>query len=577
MSTPDEEPRIVAGRYRLRSVLGSGAMGTVWAAYDEFLQRMVAVKEVRLPPGVAASQADELRERTLREARAIAVLSHPNVIILHDVAREDGDPFVVMELLPSHSLAELLRDHGPLDVEQAAAMADAVAAALEAAHAAGITHRDVKPGNVLISNDGRIKLTDFGIARNVSEATMTRTGMMLGSPAYIAPEVASGRAVTPSADLWGLGATLFAAVEGSPPYDADGDPLETVGKVVHGEVPKPSPGPLSKIIEGLMAKEPRDRISLAEARHRLYPLYTKAAHALFPPELFASPAGQKASDRPDVTDTQVIPAPKAPSPAASSNGGAEKSTELAADPGPLPFMTADRPTVVPQPIQQAQPRRPLASVAITVTAVVLFLVATAGGFVAARTIGGEQISPPPKVDTTLPVAAPPVQLEQRKGETTTLRGQKGSEFTVLLPREWAQFTTQQEGDGLPPSSLIQFVSPRGDQVFSAERFPDYFPKGSIERYLKVLPSNKDFKLVNPPEPLSGQEGLAFTYRTVEWGSGGRGAKPTGQASIGRTTFAQAFRHGTSLWVVSVTVPTTQEAPDGADLSARILPSFTIAD
>lgn len=193
MSTSDEEPRIVAGRYRLRSVLGSGAMGTVWAAYDEFLQRMVAVKEVRLPPGVAASQADELRERTLREARAIAVLSHPNVIILHDVAREDGDPFVVMELLPSHSLAELLRDHGPLDVEQAAAMADAVAAALEAAHAAGITHRDVKPGNVLISSDGRIKLTDFGIARNVSEATMTRTGMMLGSPAYIAPEVASGR------------------------------------------------------------------------------------------------------------------------------------------------------------------------------------------------------------------------------------------------------------------------------------------------------------------------------------------------------------------------------------------------
>ncbi|WP_215547715.1 serine/threonine-protein kinase [Amycolatopsis sp. CA-230715] len=576
MSTSDEEPRIVAGRYRLRSVLGSGAMGTVWAAYDEFLQRMVAVKEVRLPPGVAASQADELRERTLREARAIAVLSHPNVIILHDVAREDGDPFVVMELLPSHSLAELLRDHGPLDVEQAAAMADAVAAALEAAHAAGITHRDVKPGNVLISSDGRIKLTDFGIARNVSEATMTRTGMMLGSPAYIAPEVASGRGVTPSADLWGLGATLFAAVEGAPPYDADGDPLETVGKVVHGEVPKPAPGPLSQIIEGLMAKEPRDRISLAEARRRLYPLYTKAAHALFPPELFASPAGHKSGDRPDVTDTQVIPAPKAPSPAAA--GDAEKSTELAADPGPLPFMTADRPTVVPQPIQQAQPRRPLVSVALTVTAIVLFLAATAGGFVAARTIGGESITPPPKVDTTLPVSAPPPQLELRKGETTTLKGQKGSGFTVALPREWVQFTTQQEGEGLPPSSLIQFVSPRGDQVFSAERFPDYFPKGTVEKYLNTLRSKEEFVLPTEPEPLSGQDGLAFTYRTVERGNpSARGSKPTGQASIGRTTFAQAYRHGTSLWVVSVTVPTTQESPDGADLSTRILPSFTISN
>jgi serine/threonine protein kinase len=170
-------------------------MGTVWSAYDEFLHRPVAVKEVLLPPGVPASQADELRERTLREARAIAVLSHPNVIILHDVARENGEPFVVMELLPSRSLAHLLRDHGPLSVEQAAAVGNAVAAALEAAHAAGITHRDVKPGNVLVAADGRIKLTDFGIARNVSEATMTRTGMMLGSPAYIAPEVASGGAV----------------------------------------------------------------------------------------------------------------------------------------------------------------------------------------------------------------------------------------------------------------------------------------------------------------------------------------------------------------------------------------------
>src|SRR5439155_283454 len=118
VSTASEESRVVAGRYRLRSVLGRGSMGTVWSAYDEFLRRPVAVKEILLPPGVTSAQADELRERTLREAREIAVLSHPNVIVLHDVAREDGDPFVVMELLASHSLAELLRDHGPLSVEQ---------------------------------------------------------------------------------------------------------------------------------------------------------------------------------------------------------------------------------------------------------------------------------------------------------------------------------------------------------------------------------------------------------------------------------------------------------------------------
>ncbi|TVT48578.1 serine/threonine protein kinase, partial [Amycolatopsis rhizosphaerae] len=286
MATASEEPRVVAGRYRLRSVLGSGSMGTVWSAYDEFLRRPVAVKEIRLPPGVTAGQADELRERTLREARAIAVLSHPNVIVLHDVARQDGEPYVVMELLPSHSLAELLKAHGPLSTEQAAAVGDAVAAALEAAHEAGITHRDVKPGNVLVAEDGRIKLTDFGIARNVSEATMTRTGMTLGSPAYIAPEVASGKAVTPAADLWGLGATLFSAVEGRPPYDADGDPLETIGKVVKGEVPRPSPGPLAAVISGLMAKEPLDRTPLREVRLQLYPMLTKAPRILFGPEMF---------------------------------------------------------------------------------------------------------------------------------------------------------------------------------------------------------------------------------------------------------------------------------------------------
>ncbi|WUV60409.1 serine/threonine protein kinase [Amycolatopsis sp. NBC_01480] len=310
-------------------------MGTVWSAYDEFLHRPVAVKEMKLPPGVPAAQADELRERTLREARAIAVLSHPNVIILHDVARDNNEPFVVMELLPSRSLAHILRDHGPLNVEQAAAVGIAVAAALEAAHAAGITHRDVKPGNVLVAGDGRIKLTDFGIARNVSEATMTRTGIMLGSPAYIAPEVASGGAVTPNADLWGLGATLFAAAQGAPPYDADGDPLETVGKVVNGKVPKPNPGPLAAVISALMKKEPEKRISLREVRHRLYPLQGKTALDLFGPELFRTPDGKKTSAHLDATDTQVI---KTVTPDGEAEPKAAASTELAADPGPLPFL-----------------------------------------------------------------------------------------------------------------------------------------------------------------------------------------------------------------------------------------------
>src|SRR5262249_32931914 len=176
----------------------------------------VAVKEVLAPPGMPAAEAGLLRERTLREARAIATLSHPHVVTLFDVVQQDGEPFVVMELLPSRTLAALIKEHGPLDAGGAALVANAVASALQSAHQAGITHRDVKPGNVLIGDDGRIKLTDFGISRNIAESSLTATGLTLGSPAFMAPEIASGGQVTPAADLWGLGATLFAALEGRP-------------------------------------------------------------------------------------------------------------------------------------------------------------------------------------------------------------------------------------------------------------------------------------------------------------------------------------------------------------------------
>ncbi|MGH3673131.1 MAG: serine/threonine-protein kinase, partial [Pseudonocardiaceae bacterium] len=261
-------PRLVAGRYRLGAVLGRGTMGTVWSAHDEVLGRPVAVKEVLLPPGIPDAEADALRERSLREARAIAALSHPNVVTLYDVAREGSAPFVVMELVDSRSLAELIRGGGLPD-EQVTSIGAAVAAALQAAHAAGITHRDVKPGNVLVGHDGRIKLTDFGIARNPADQTLTATGLMLGSPAYIAPEIASGGRVNPASDLWGLGATLFAAVEGRPPYDA-GTAMATVAAVVQDEVPTAScSGALAEVISGLMVKDPTLRMPLSQVRERL--------------------------------------------------------------------------------------------------------------------------------------------------------------------------------------------------------------------------------------------------------------------------------------------------------------------
>ena len=583
----------MAGRYRLRSVLGSGSMGTVWSAYDEFLHRPVAVKEILLPPGVTAGQADELRERTLREARAIAVLSHPNVITLHDVARQDGEPFVVMELLPSHSLAELIREHGPLSVEQAAAVGDAVAAALEAAHNAGITHRDVKPGNVLVAADGRIKLTDFGIARNVSDASMTRTGMTLGSPAYIAPEVASGRAVTPAADLWGLGATLFCAVEGHPPYDADGDPLETIGRVVKGDVPRPSPGPLAPLISALMAKAPRDRMPLQRVRRELYPILAKAPRVLFGPEMFAAAGGT----REEATDTREISASPAGGSDAGTSGEAsgalaadpgplpfapkEGTGELAADPGPLPFAPAKAggagsATVATPPAAKVgaaeSPGSTGRSTAVTVTlvavSIVLFLAAAFGGFVAARVIAAQDVMPPSRDQQSAPPVPKPTVFERRTGEASNVTGAPNGTFSVDVPADWTRFTSSQAGDDLPLSTLVQFVSASGSQMLAVNHFPQYFPGYDIDDYVSALRGNRsggEFHLVHQAK-LAEQDGITLMYRTIDRASGG---------SASRTTYSKVQRHGSSLWVVSVTVPTEQEETAKTALYDRILPTFSV--
>jgi serine/threonine protein kinase len=286
------EERLIGERYRLTDPLGRGAMGTVWAGYDEVLHRPVAVKELRVPPGIPSGEMAAMRERMMREARTLGGLSHPNVITLYDVVDVAGDPYVVLELLPSRNLGEVIDEQGRLSVAQAASVGIAVAAALEASHKANITHRDVKPGNVLVAHDGRIKLTDFGIARRRDDLTMTATGLVLGSPAYIAPEVAAGEEVTPAADLWGLGATLFAALESRPPYDVDGDPVKTVTAVVHDDVPVPTrAGPLTEIITALMVKDPAGRLSLPEVRRRLRPMLADPDDPLFPgsPEAFSRP------------------------------------------------------------------------------------------------------------------------------------------------------------------------------------------------------------------------------------------------------------------------------------------------
>lgn len=286
----EAEQSLLAGRYRLDSLLGRGSMGAVWKAHDIILRRSVAVKEVLLPPTQSDAENSVARERALREARAIAALSHPNVVTLFDVVDEDGRPWVVMELVPAPSLAQILRDRGRLSPIETARIGLAVLGALDAAHQVGITHRDVKPGNILVSDDGRVKLADFGISRKVDESQLTQTGLMVGSPSYIAPEVARGKEAGRPADIWGLGATMHCAVEGTPPFDL-GDPVSTLTAVV-GDPPRPAPhaGPLGPILARTLIKDPRERITTAALRDALSAIASQSSATMMRPTVLPRPS-----------------------------------------------------------------------------------------------------------------------------------------------------------------------------------------------------------------------------------------------------------------------------------------------
>ncbi|MFQ1000857.1 serine/threonine-protein kinase [Modestobacter sp. SSW1-42] len=267
---PADGERLVGGRYLLGAELGRGGMGVVWRATDQVLERQVALKEVTFPVHLTDAERAVLRERTLREARAAARLEHPHVVSVHDVIEEDGRPWLVMEHVPSRSLQQVLEDDGPLTPSAAARIGLDVLSALEVAHAAGIVHRDVKPGNVLLDDgDGRAWLTDFGIATATDESSLTAQGAVLGSPSYMAPEQARGEQATPAADLWSLGATLFTVVEGRPPFDR-GAPMATLLAVVREEpATMGAAGPLAPVLSGLLTKDPGARLTAAQARHEL--------------------------------------------------------------------------------------------------------------------------------------------------------------------------------------------------------------------------------------------------------------------------------------------------------------------
>ncbi|MEG3629223.1 serine/threonine-protein kinase [Streptomyces poriticola] len=311
-----EEPggeRVIAGRYRLLSALGEGGMGTVWRARDEVLRREVAVKEVRAPAGLPEPDVERMYTRLEREAWAAARVAHRNVVTVYDVATDEGRPWIVMELVRGVSLADLLEAEGPLAARRAAQIGAEVLAALRAAHAAGVLHRDVKPANVLLANDGRVVLTDFGIAVVEGSSALTMTGEVVGSPEFLAPERALGRTPGPESDLWSLGVLLYAAVEGGSPFRQD-TPLSTLRAIVDEELPPPRrAGALAPVIEGLLRKDPAQRLPAERAEQEL-----RVVGAGGTPSGEGTPRADTAAGAaysPTVTARSEHPAPPAPVPA----------------------------------------------------------------------------------------------------------------------------------------------------------------------------------------------------------------------------------------------------------------------
>ncbi|MDX3226399.1 protein kinase domain-containing protein [Streptomyces sp. ME19-01-6] len=315
--------RLLAGRYRLGEVLGQGGMGTVWRAHDETLGRTVAVKELRFPSSVDEDEKRRLITRTLREAKAIARIRSNGAVTVYDVVDEDDRPWIVMELIEGRSLADVVRDDGPLTPRRAAEVGLAVLDVLRAAHQAGILHRDVKPSNVLISDDGRVVLTDFGIAQVEGDPSVTSTGMLVGAPSYISPERARGHKPGPPADLWSLGGLLYASVEGVPPYDK-ATAIATLTAVMTEPVEQPkNAGVLEEVIYGLLDKDPERRLDDAGAR------------ALLNQALDAPDEGRSKAAAANATRTMTLPpappedAPAAPDAASDRVRGALRSVRKA--------------------------------------------------------------------------------------------------------------------------------------------------------------------------------------------------------------------------------------------------------
>src|SRR5690242_378652 len=327
-----ERGDLIADRYRLRAVLRRGGMGAVWLAGDALSHGQVAVKEIPWVPQPGAEEQESRHERAFREARAVAGLDHPNIAGIYDVVQDDGRLWMVMQLapfrFPYRSLSDVVQDDGPLPPVWAARIGVQILSAIHAAHGVGALHRDINPGNVLLGPADRVMLAGFGIVTADGSPALTTPEAVTGSPAYMAPERAHGEPATPAADLWSLGATLYAAVEGRPPFDRDGK-AASLAAVIGDYVDAPSrSGPLWPLISALLCKDPTVRPDVAEAKGLLQPVAgshsgaqsaSRAAEATHPAARADSASGTERRHRP--TGASSTPAASSPSPRQPAQAG----------------------------------------------------------------------------------------------------------------------------------------------------------------------------------------------------------------------------------------------------------------
>jgi hypothetical protein len=457
--------RLIAERYRLVQNIGSGAMGIVWQAHDERLHRTVALKQLLLQPGLSIADAEEARNRAMREGRIAARLQHPNAVTVYDVVDDEGQPVLIMEYVPSRSLSAVLEERGSLPPIEVARIGEKVATALTAAHAAGIVHRDIKPGNVLLAENGDVKITDFGISRATGDVSVTATGMLAGTPAYLAPEVAKGEVPGPPSDVFSLGSTLYAAVEGQPPFGNSDNTLAVLHAVAACRTEPPrQAGPLTALLMQMLRGAPEERPNMVEI--------TQALGAIAAGQVPAPPAPALAAATPTVPVTPRTPPRPVPPPPMPPQPMHQTGAQTRLDARPLqppmqpPMDSTERVPYAPPraPRQKSELKKwLLTALAIIAAAVIGILIAnmfvnTSGNNQSAAStpslasVSSSTGNPAPTTTVAPPTETAPTTQQSAAPPAAPSQGQQAAEMRNVLQEYYSLLPHS-------PGSAWQLLSP----------------------------------------------------------------------------------------------------------------------